>query len=106
MTVSYVMELVRAVTIAKPATVVAILIAIHDVMIVNLAMVPVRAVLAVRCVIVVVIQFVTKDVMTVRQVLIPVRDIPVRTATQPAITILQQLNRLRAETLPPMAIPV
>lgn len=106
MTVSYVMELVRAVMIAKPVTVVATLIATKDVMTVSLAMVPVRVVLTVRCAIVVVMCLVTKDVMTVRRDLIPVRDIPVRTATQPAITILQQLNRLRAETLLPMAIPV
>lgn len=44
MTVSYAMEPVRVVTIVKPATVVAILIAIHDVMIVSLAIVPVRVV--------------------------------------------------------------
>ena len=44
MTVSYAMELVRVVTIAKPATVVAILIAIQDVMIASLAIVPVRVV--------------------------------------------------------------
>lgn len=106
MTVSYVTELVRVVTTARPATVVATLTVIQDVMTVSYAIVPVRVVLTVRLAMSVVMFLVTKDVMTVRQDLIPVRDILVRTATQPATTILQQLNRLRAETLLPMAIPV
>lgn len=99
-----VMVSVRVVTTVIYVTVYATEVAIQDVIIVKDVTEIVKAVTNVRVVTVAVIRLVMKGVMTVRVALEVVRGILVPSATQPATTILQQPNRLRAETLQLMVI--
>ena len=100
------MAFVRVVTTAIYVTVYATRLVMKDVTIVKDVTELVKGVTSARAVIAVVIRLVMKGVMTVRVALEVVRGILVPSATQPAITILQQPNRLRAETLQHLVIPV